>query len=203
ACGGGSSDDDAKEDGSFSGAEEIEETDQGEAVYGGSIAIGLEAETNSMIPGAASFADSGLNIAFAVFDPRMARTPEGGVEPYLAETMTPNDDLSTWTLTLREGIEFHDGTPLDAEALKTIFDDFLTADDANTAAALEEVTELTVDDELTVTYHLDGPNAAFPDRLTLAAGFPFSPTAAKAAGDDAGVKPQGTGPFKIESWQRD
>lgn len=203
ACSGGSSENGASSDGEFSGAEEIEEVEEGDPVEGGSIVIGLEAETNSMIPGTASFADSGLNVAYAVFDPLMARTPDGGVEPYLAESMTPNDDLTEWTLTLRSGVKFHDGTDLDAEALKTIFDDYLTADSANTAAALDEVDEVTVDDELTITYHLSEPNAAFPDLLTTAPGFPFSPTAAEAAGEDAGVKPQGTGPFKIESWQRD
>src|SRR5699024_3458115 len=118
-------------------------------------------------------------------------------------SMEPNDDLSAWTLTLRPGITFHDGTDLDAEALKAIFDDYLTAETANTAATLEEVDEVTVDDDLTITYHLSEPNAAFPDLLTVGPGLPFSPTAADEAGEDAGVKPQGTGPFKIESWQRD
>lgn len=205
ACSGGSSSSDggSSTDESYSGAEKDQMSDQGDPVTGGEIVVGLEAETNSLLPGVGSFAESGINIAFTIFDPLMMRNADGEVRPYLAESMEPNEDLSAWTLTLRDGVEFHDGTPLDADALKEIFDDFLTIDTANTAAALAIVDEMTVDDELTVTYHLTEPNAAFPDMLTLSAGWPFSPTAAKKAGEDAGAKPMGTGPFKLESRQRD
>jgi len=203
SCSGGSDKKGSSANGSYSGAESDQISEQGDPVTGGSIVVALEAETNSLLPGTGSFAESGWNVGLAIFDPLMVRDAEGELKPYLAESMTPSDDLSEWTLKLREGVTFHDGTALDAEAIKTIFDDFLTAETANTAASLAEVEEVTVDDPLTVTYHLAGPNSAFPGLLTSAAGWPFSPTAAKAAGEDAGAKPVGTGPFKLDSWQRD
>jgi peptide/nickel transport system substrate-binding protein len=58
-------------------------------------------------------------------------------------------------------------------------------------------------DDLTVRYVLSRPNSAFPDLLALPAGWPFSPDAADAAGDDFGEHPVGTGPFRFVSWQRD
>src|SRR5690606_4807294 len=125
-------------------------------------------------------------------------------EPYLAESITSNDDFTEWTVTLRPGVLFHDGTPLDAEAMKTIFDDFLTAEGANTAGALKrDVKAMEIVDDLSVRYVLNEPNAAFYDELTGPVGWPFSPTAAAELGEDFGSQPVGTGPFRFVSWQRD
>ena len=199
ACGG----DDGGSNGEAGGAEADEFSEQGDPVEGGEITVGLEAETNSWLPGEGSFADSGTSVAYALYDPLMKRTAEGEVQPYLAESMEPNADLTTWTLTLRPDVLFHDGTPLNAEALKTIFDEYLIAPTSNVKNTLAEVTAFNVVDELSVEYVLKETNAAFPDVLTGSPGWPFSPTAAAANGPDAGANPVGTGPFKFVSWQRD
>jgi peptide/nickel transport system substrate-binding protein len=201
-CGGGDDEGDEATDGSVTGATS-DISEQGDPVDGGSITIGLEAETDSWLPGTGTFANSGTAVAYAIFDPLMRRDGNGEMRPYLAESLTPNDDLSEWTLKLRPNVTFHDGTPLDAQALKTIFDDFLKAPGSNLADDLADVTEMAIVDELTVVYRLTGPNSAFPSRLTLAAGWPFSPTAAAAAGENAGAQPVGTGPFVFDSWERD
>ena len=44
-------------------------------------------------------------------------TADGKVEPYLAESITPNADYTVWTIKARPGITFHDGTPFDGAAL--------------------------------------------------------------------------------------
>ena len=44
--------------------------------------------------------------------------------PFLAESVEPNDDYTQWTIKLREGITFHNGTPLNADAVKLNFDAF-------------------------------------------------------------------------------
>lgn len=198
-CGGG---DDEASSGEATGAES-DISEQGDPVTGGSITVGLEAETNGWLPGTANFANSGITVALAIYDPLMRRDVDGVVRPYLAESMEPNADLSEWTMKLRPGITFHDGTPLDSQAIKTVFDDYLRAPGSNLAGELDEVAEMVVVDDLTVTYKLVGPNSAFPDALTLAAGYPFSPTAAAAAGENAGSQPVGTGPFVFDSWERD
>jgi peptide/nickel transport system substrate-binding protein len=200
ACGGGDSD----EDGGSApevGSDEISE--QGDPVEGGEITVGLEAETNSWTPGVGSFANSGTTVAYALYDPLMKRTADGEVKPYLAESMEPNEDFTVWTLTLRPDVLFHDGTPLNGEALKSNFDEYLKAPTSNVANTLAEVTALNVVDDLTVEYVLAETNAAFPDVLTGAPGWPFSPTNATELGEDAGANPVGTGPFRFVSWQRD
>jgi peptide/nickel transport system substrate-binding protein len=200
ACGGGDGDSATTGTG---GAVADEFSEQGEAVDGGSIDVGLEAETNSWLPGKGSFSGAGTTVAYALYDPLVKRTADGELKPYLAESITANEDLSAWTLALRPGVTFHDGTALDAQTLKTIFDQYLKAPGSNLAATLAEVTSLDVVDDSTVRYTLQGPNAAFPDVLTGAAGWPFSPTAAEKFGEDAGSNPVGTGPFTFVSWQRD
>ncbi len=199
ACGGGDSDEDG---GSAPAVGSDDISEQGEPVEGGTITVGLEAETNSWIPGPGSFSNSGTTVAYAIYDPLMKRTEDGEVKPYLAESMEPNAEFTAWTLKLRPDIQFHDGTPLNADALKSNFDDYLKAPTSTVANTLADAS-MEVVDELTVTYNLTQPNAAFSSVLTGSPGWPFSPTAAAAAGEDAGSNPVGTGPFKFVSWQRD
>lgn len=187
-CGGG----DDEEAGEPTGARSAI-SEQGDPVAGGSITVGLEAETNSWLPGTGAFSNAGTAVAYAIYDPLLRRDIDGEMQPYLAESIESNHDLTEWTLELRPGINFHDGTPLNAEALKTVFDDYLEAPGSNVAGNLADV-EMVVVDELTVTYQLGEPDSAFPDNLGLAIGWPFSPTAAAAAGADAGSQPVGTGP---------
>jgi peptide/nickel transport system substrate-binding protein len=177
--------------------------EEGEPTSGGTVTVGLESETNSFHPAEFQGSQAGFNVAYAIYDPLANRNNEGEVEPYLAESIEPNDDFTEWTLTLRDGVTFHDGTDLDAEALKTIFDEYLTADGATTAGALRDVDEMEIVDDLTVRYILNQPHAAFPDILATPPGWVFSPTAAAEAGDDFGSAPVGTGPFEFVSWQRD
>lgn len=199
SCGG---DDDAAEPGDEPEGAAPDISEQGDPVEGGSITVGLEAETSGWLPGSGNFANSGVTVAFAIYDP-LARLDENGeIQPYLAESIESSEDLTEWTVKLREGIEFHDGTPLNSEAMKTVFDEYLKDPAANTAGALEGV-EMEIVDDLTFTYVLDSPNSGFADNLGLAIGWPFSPTAAAAAGEDAGSQPVGTGPFVFESWERD
>ncbi len=199
ACGGGDDDETAgpAQEGTV---DDISE--QGDPVTGGTIEVGLEAETNSWLPGEGSFGNPGTSVAYAIYDPLMKRTEEGELKPYLAESIEPNEDFTQWTLKLRPDVQFHDGTPLNAQALKSNFDDYLTTPTSNVASSLAGVSMEVVDD-LTVQYNLESTNAAFPDILSQSPGWPFSPTAAAAAGPDAGSEPVGTGPFQFVSWQRD
>ncbi|MFP3907491.1 MAG: ABC transporter substrate-binding protein, partial [Acidimicrobiales bacterium] len=180
--------------------------DESEITPGGSITVGLEDEQNNWLPGSGSFANAGTMAARAVYDPIAARGEDGQIYPYLAESIEPNDDLDEWTITLREDIQFHDGTDLTAEVMKTIFDDYLTAEGAVTAGTLSDVDEVRVDDELTYTYVLNQAVASFPDLLYGSVGWPFSVEACEAAGGidgDCGEQMVGTGPFVFEDWVRD
>jgi peptide/nickel transport system substrate-binding protein len=200
ACGGGDDDDTSAPDAPGTTAEE--RAPAGEPVRGGSITVGIEAETNSWLPGSANFSNAGINVALAIYDPLFRRSADGELTPYLAETLAVNDELTEWTVTLRSGVTFHDGTPLTAEAMKTTFDTYVNAAGSNLAGQVKDVESVTAVDELTLLYTLTAPNAAFGDVLAGAVGWAFSPTAA-ASGPDAGSNPVGTGPFVFSDWQRD
>ena len=207
ACGGGGDDEpisaedpDTPADPDGEGGDEP--GDEGEPVLGGTATMGLESETNNWQPGIFAGTQAGYNVAWSIYDPLMQKNAEGVIEPYLAESLEPNEDLTEWTLTLRPGVTFHDGTPLDAAALKDNFDNYLTIESANTASDLTGY-EMEVADDLTVMYVLEQPSAALPSLLRGPIGWPFSPTAAAELGEDFGSQPVGTGPFKFVSWQRD
>jgi peptide/nickel transport system substrate-binding protein len=198
ACGGGDDDDGASQP----SGEQSDQSEQGDPVDGGSITVGLEAETPSWQPGSGNFANSGVAVAYAIYDPLVRLDANGEIQPYLAESIDSNADFTEWTVKLRPNVMFHDNTPLNSQAMKTIFDTYLKKPGANTAGALNGV-EMQIVDDLTFKYVMQMPNSGFADQLGLAIGWPFSPTAAAANGADAGSHPVGTGPFVFDSWERD
>lgn len=210
ACGGDDSGGDAgasatNATGGDTGSETTAPPDSGDAATGGTIVVGLESETTGWLPGSHIVTNyPAMTVANTFYDSLTKQDSDGLVRPYLAETLESNDDLTEWTLTLREGVEFHDGTPLNADAIKSNFDNHLNAEGSNLLGVLQFVDNVDVVDELTVQYNLSSPDAAFPDVLSGPAGWPFSPTAIDAQGaDDYSSNPVGTGPFKFVSWLRD
>jgi peptide/nickel transport system substrate-binding protein len=186
--------------------EGAEGEDEEEPQYGGKLVVALEAETNNWLPGKGSFASSGVTVAMAIYDPLIVLNGDGEWEPNLAESLEPNDDLTEWTMTLRPGVVFHDGTPFDADALKWNFDTLHNVPESLTYGTIQStgVTELEVVDDLTVVWHLEETNAAFPDLLRGAVGWPTSPAAYEELGPDAlSEAPVGTGPFVFKEWRRD
>jgi peptide/nickel transport system substrate-binding protein len=208
ACGGDDDDDGAvtEPDGTTTTAD-VDEPEDSDITPGGTLIVGLEAEQNNWLPSVGNFGNPGTAAARAVYDSIAARGEDGQIYPYLAESIEPNDDLTEWTVTLRDGIEFHDGTALTADVMKTIFDDYLKAEGAvGLPALINQVNEVRVDDELTYTYILANGIAPFPDVLVGPMGWPFSVEACEAAGGrdgDCGEQMVGTGPFKFVSWTRD
>lgn len=127
--------------------------------------------------------------------------PDGSVEPWLAESVTPNDDLTEWTVVLRGGINFSDGEPVTATRIKEGHEEFLK-DGKATEGLLRDarVSGVQAPDALTLVYELSEPNAGLPSLLAGPAGRVFSVEAARI--DAAGFlrAPIGTGPFVFESW---
>ncbi|MGY1746561.1 ABC transporter substrate-binding protein [Blastococcus sp. SYSU D00695] len=198
ACGGGDDD----EGGTRSISTENPEP-QGDPQQGGSITMALEAETNGWQPGVSVPSSPGMNVIYSIYDPLFLPTADGAIEPYLAESIEPNADFTSWTMKLRDGVTFHDGSALTADVVVQNLA-VLQDPSANTAGSLAEIASATVVDPLTVRYDLVGPNAAFPDKLTTLAGMPFSMENYNALGQDgANSAPVGTGPFVFDEWSRD
>ena len=93
--------------------------DEGEPVQGGDLVYGIEADTaNLFAPYKTSYATAGYVLLTSLSDPLFTATPEGDIAPVLVESYEPNADYTEWTFNIREGISFHDGTPLDGAAVE-------------------------------------------------------------------------------------
>ncbi len=132
---------------------------------------------------------------------------DGALQPALAESWEPAEDGMSWILQLREGVQFHDGTPFNAEAVKYNLDRFMGVDDPDNAAVfaflLGEVSDVEVVDEYTVQINLNNIFAPIASHLSHSFIGMHSPASLEAL--DAGEfveAPVGTGPFKYASWDR-
>ena len=179
-----------------------EETD--EAVYGGTVTIGLEADATGLRPWEDSCSSPCYTILRSIYDPLTDQTADGTYEPFLAESIESNEDFTVWTMTLRPDVTFHNGTPLTAQTIADMFpiqQAGSAGQSAITGASLASVAAL---DDLTVEYTLSAPNVAFPGALATAPiGFPFDPAAAAADPVGYSTNPIGTGPFVIANRDQD
>jgi peptide/nickel transport system substrate-binding protein len=128
----------------------------------------------------------------------------GEIRPGTAQSLTTTDG-TTWTLTLRPGVRFSDGTPLDAEAVKFNWDRMkdrrMAA--ASNATAAGRIVASTVIDPTTLQLTLVEPSQHFgQDIVTSALTFIASPTALRAGPEAFNANPVGAGPFVLESWVR-
>jgi peptide/nickel transport system substrate-binding protein len=95
----------------------------GKPTPGGEVVYALEANTNGgWCLAEAQLAISGIQVARAVYDTLTAPGADGKIHPFLAESVTSNEDATEWTIKLRSGIKFHDGSDLTATVVKNNID---------------------------------------------------------------------------------
>ena len=144
-------------------------------------------------------------MANAVFDTLTAFDDDGVAVPYLAESVEPavEGDFSKWVVTLRQGISFHDGTPVTIDAVIQGFE--TQRNDPLVGLAVKpfypETGAVERIDDFTAQFNLLEPNAYFPGALTGQLGYVSSPTwlAAALADPTLNQQPVGTGPFVFDS----
>ncbi|TQF77636.1 ABC transporter substrate-binding protein [Elioraea sp. Yellowstone] len=107
------------------------------------------------------------------------------------------DDGRTLTITLREGVKFHDGETMDANAVAYSLNRHLTMQGSFRRGEINAMDRVEVVDPKTVRIHLKVPFAPFLAQLTDRAGMVLSPKAAEAAGRDFGLRPVCAGPFRF------
>jgi peptide/nickel transport system substrate-binding protein len=138
----------------------------------------------------------------AIFGQLFSQGPNNAIEPVLATGYTFAPDQLSVTIALREGVNFSDGTPFNATAVKANLDRSLDPKNACRCVQLfAPVTSVETDGEHKVVLTFSEPFplviAAF---LNEAPNWVPSPTALASTGADAfGQKPVGAGPFKVVS----
>lgn len=173
---------------------------------GQTVTYGMGGNFDQVDPNLTTFTRVG-RITLHVVEPLVWQTAPGEFAPGLATEWSVNDDATEYTFRLREGVEFHDGTPFDAEAVKFTFDRIVDPEmAAQTAVSLigpYERTEILGDHEVTVVF--SQPFAPFLDSASAPNLGIISPSAYEAAGEDAwGMEALvGTGPFEFVSYTPD
>jgi ABC-type transport system substrate-binding protein len=163
---------------------------------GGSLTFATESEINSFDTRTGAWDSTGFLYASTVYDPLFRQGADGSVRPYLARSITPNTDYTEWTITLRPGIKFHDGSPLDADTVKVNLDAY--ARSPLTGPYFFNVASTKVTDPLTVLVSMYTPWVPFPFYLTIQPGYVAG---LKQLADTSGrAKPIGTGPYVFKEW---
>jgi peptide/nickel transport system substrate-binding protein len=196
ACGGGGGDDDG---GSTNGE------DAGTPTPGGRVVYGLEAETiDGWCLAEAQLAISGIMVAQAVYDTLTRPNAEGEMEPWLAESVEANEDSTQWTIKLREGITFHDGSELTAEVVKNNLDayrgQYPTRSPQLFIFVLAPIQSVEVVDPLTVQVNLNQPWVSFDAALHSSGRLGMMAQAQLDDATNCAENMIGTGPFVKTEW---
>lgn len=174
-------------------------SDNREAVPGGDLILALAEDPDALDPTL-----SRTLVAREVFvnmceklydiDEDLQLIPQLAAElPELAE------DGTSVTIRLRDDVVFNDGTPFDAQAVKTSLDRHRTLEGSARQGDLAAVESVAVVDPTTVTLTLSAPFAPLTAQLADRAGMIMSPTQLEKLGDEFGTDPVCVGPFGFVS----
>ena len=173
---------------------------QGTPKRGGTLRISAPANPSSLDP-ATGGAGSDHAFLFTMYDTLTEWDFETlKPKPGLAESWSFTDP-TTLVLNIRSGVTFHDGTPLDAEAVKFNLERNKSDPKSNIKADLASMASVAATGPMQVTLKLSAPDAALPGILSDRAGMMVSPTALKAASSgNVARTPVGAGAYAFVSW---
>ena len=199
ACGGGGS-------GGSSGSQTAGAGDEGTPQSGGTVIYALESETNSgWCLQEAQLAISGIQVARAIYDTLVQPDESGEMQPMLAESVEPNATFDSWTIKIRPGITFHDGSKLDAKVVANNLNAYRGKYKARSPLlfvfVLENIATVEATDDMTVTVTTKTPWPSFPNFLWNDGrlGIVGQAQLDDAKGCDKNLV--GTGPFVKKEWK--
>lgn len=132
------------------------------------------------------------------------------IEPALAESYEVSADGLTYSFQLREGVRFHDGTTLDAEAAVFSFQRQMDPDHPGHLPGAnfqywnylyQEVEAIEAVGPMTVEFRLSEPNASLLHSLAIFPAYLVSPASFAEHGQDVVRHPVGTGPYRFVRWR--
>jgi peptide/nickel transport system substrate-binding protein len=168
------------------------------------LVVAVASDPANLEPGTNRAEPIGSEIILNVFDTLVAWTPPEfrQLEGRLAQSWTISPDGREFAFVLRPGVQFHDGTPCDAEAVKFSLE---RTKEINPfmRASFGSIQSITVTGPLALTIRLADTMPVFLSMLAQPQAAIVSPTAARRHGDAFNVNPVGTGPFRFRSYRPD
>ncbi len=181
-----------------------------EVATGGDLIIASLSDAVSLDPHGSNDVPS-AKVCYNIYESLVYFDQNSELQPLLATAWEAVDDR-TWEFTVREGVKFHDGSDLTAEAVKASFDRLLDPEIASPRFFLfSMLEEVIIVDDYTVQFVTQFPFAPLPAHLAHNGGAIISLNAIEAdyaemeAGNEPGTylatNPVGTGFFKLDSWE--
>ena len=182
------------------------------------VALGLcvspknaQAEIKELIIGIGTDADTLLpydqtttlmqNMADLIYDSYLYQDPDGKLHPRLATGYEVSPDGLTYTIHLRKGVKFSDGTDFNADAAKAAWDNiFNPKARVPLRFAVGMVKECVKIDDYTIQLKLKYPFAPLAPSIAMSLMSPISPAALKKYGEDIRQHPTGAGPYILDKW---
>ena len=136
-----------------------------------------------------------------IYDTLIFLNPDGSLRPGLAEKWEFLSDKD-YKMYLRKGVKFHNGEELKAEDVKFSLERANTPAGSHIHTYSQDLDYVEIVDDYTVILHLKKVNFPFFSSLVHSWGNIVNKKAVEAAGDDYGMNPVGTGPFKFVEWAK-
>lgn len=176
------------------------ESGTGERVDGGTIRYAHLQETPCIYGGWVQQA----YLSRQVLDSLVSQTEDGSIVPWLAEEWSVSEDKLTWTFQLKDGVQFTDGTPVDAAAVAANFDYWVAGGNGTVAAYIGNYYEsASAVDAGTLEVRLSAPYAPLLSALSQGYfGIQSATALAERSEQENCEAPIGSGPFTVGEWKR-
>jgi peptide/nickel transport system substrate-binding protein len=163
--------------------------------------IAIAEDPDTLDPQKTAAAVTGLVYRY-LGDSLVSKDFDGKIAPGLAKSWQVSNDGLTWSFDIKDGVKLHDGTSLDAAAIKASFERALSPETKSPIAGslLGPVESITATGQ-TLTIKLKNPFAIFLDNMSDPRIAAVSLPAVQKAGDQFGRQPVSSGPWKLTEWQ--
>jgi ABC-type transport system substrate-binding protein len=141
------------------------------------------------------------NMADLIYDSYFYQDPDSKLHPRLATKYEVSEDGLTYTIHLRKGVKFSDGTDFNADAVKQAWDNILNPKArVPLRFAVGMVKECVKIDDHTIALKLKFAFAPLAPTISMSLVSPISPAALKKYGENIRQNPTGAGPYILHKW---
>ncbi|WP_092945907.1 ABC transporter substrate-binding protein [Roseateles sp. YR242] len=170
-----------------------------QAPAGRRVVLGMTLEPSGLDPTTNAASAVGEVVLYNVLEPLTKVAEDGTAQPLLASQWRATPDQLTWTFTLRPDVRFHNGEPFNAAAVRFSFERAAAENSLNKdRRTFANISAISTPDPLTVVLTLRQPEPDLPALLAQSTAVIVEPRS--AAGN--AQTPVGTGPYRVERWQR-